>query len=107
MTADTAKVEGNTAKEVRDNFPQDKEYTFVFNSEGYQGVLTKQSLDQLQDDDLLNDVLIHVEPVRQTNLLQKVIPFSLNTRFDLPVINKKGELKGRLESSKLADVLSP
>jgi glycine betaine/proline transport system ATP-binding protein len=107
MTADTAKVEGNTAKEVRDNFPQDKEYTFVFNSEGYQGVLTKQSLDQLQDDDLLNDVLIHVEPVRQTNLLQKVIPLSLNTRFDLPVINKKGELKGRLESSKLADVLSP
>lgn len=107
MTADTAKVEGNTAKEVRDNFPQDKEYTFVFNSEGYQGVLTKQSLDQLQDDDLLSDVLIHVEPVRQTNLLQKVIPLSLNTRFDLPVINKKGELKGRLESSKLADVLSP
>lgn len=107
MTADTAKVEGNTAKEVRDNFPQDKEYTFVFNSEGYQGVLTKQNLDQLQDDDLLNDVLIHVEPVRQTNLLQKVIPLSLNTRFDLPVINKKGELKGRLESSKLADVLSP
>lgn len=107
MTPDTAKVEGNTAKEVRDNFPQDKEYTFVFNSEGYQGVLTKQSLDQLQDDDLLNDVLIHVEPVRQTNLLQKVIPLSLNTRFDLPVINKKGELKGRLESSKLADVLSP
>jgi glycine betaine/proline transport system ATP-binding protein len=45
--------------------------------------------------------------VRQTNLLQKVIPLSLNTRFDLPVINKKGELKGRLESSKLADVLSP
>jgi glycine betaine/proline transport system ATP-binding protein len=107
MTADTAKVEGNTAKEVRDNFPQDKEYTFVFNSEGYQGVLTKQNLDQLQDDDLLSDVLIHVEPVRQTNLLQKVIPLSLNTRFDLPVINKKGELKGRLESSKLADVLSP
>jgi glycine betaine/proline transport system ATP-binding protein len=107
MTPDTAKVEGNTAKEVRDNFPQDKEYTFVFNSEGYQGVLTKQNLDQLQDDDLLNDVLIHVEPVRQTNLLQKVIPLSLNTRFDLPVINKKGELKGRLESSKLADVLSP
>jgi glycine betaine/proline transport system ATP-binding protein len=107
MTADTAKVEGNTAKEVRDNFPQDKEYAFVFNSEGYQGVLTKQNLDQLQDDDLLNDVLIHVEPVRQTNLLQKVIPLSLNTRFDLPVINKKGELKGRLESSKLADVLSP
>jgi len=107
MTADTAKVEGNTAKEVRDNFPQDKEYTFVFNSEGYQGVLTRQNLDQLQDDDLLNDVLIHVEPVRQTNLLQKVIPLSLNTRFDLPVINKKGELKGRLESSKLADVLSP
>ncbi len=107
MTADTAKVEGNTAKEVRDNFPQDKEYTFVFNSEGYQGVLTKQNLDQLQDDDLLNDVLIHVESVRQTNLLQKVIPLSLNTRFDLPVINKKGELKGRLESSKLADVLSP
>ncbi|WP_392386460.1 glycine betaine/L-proline ABC transporter ATP-binding protein [Marinomonas primoryensis] len=107
MTADTAKVEGNTAKEVRVNFPQDKEYTFVFNSEGYQGVLTKQNLDQLQDDDLLSDVLIHVEPVRQTNLLQKVIPLSLNTRFDLPVINKKGELKGRLESSKLADVLSP
>ncbi|WP_339721694.1 glycine betaine/L-proline ABC transporter ATP-binding protein [Marinomonas primoryensis] len=107
MTADTAKVEGNTAKEVRDNFPQDKEYAFVFNSEGYQGVLTKQSLGQLQDDELLNDVLIQVEPVRQTNLLQKVIPLSLNTRFDLPVINKKGELKGRLESSKLADVLSP
>lgn len=107
MTPDTAKVEGNTAKEVRDSFPQDKEYTFVFNSEGYQGVLTKQNLDQLQDDDLLNDVLIHVEPVRQTNLLQKVIPLSLNTRFDLPVINKKGELKGRLEASKLADVLSP
>ncbi|MDE8601980.1 glycine betaine/L-proline ABC transporter ATP-binding protein [Marinomonas sp. RSW2] len=107
MTPDTAKIEGNTAKEVRDSFPQDKEYTFVFNSEGYQGVLTKQNLDQLQDDDLLNDVLIHVEPVRQTNLLQKVIPLSLNTRFDLPVINKKGELKGRLEASKLADVLSP
>jgi len=107
MTPDTRKVEGNTAKEVRDSFPQDKDHAFVFNNEGYQGVLTKQDLDQLQDDDSLKDALIHVEPVRQTNLLQKIIPLSLNTRFDLPVINKKGELKGRLESSKLADVLSP
>lgn len=107
MTPDTTQLEGMTAKDVRASFPQDKDHAFVFNNEVYQGVLTKQKLDQLQDDDLLSDALIHVEPVRRTNLLQKVIPLSLNTRFDLPVVNKKGELKGRLEASKLADVLSP
>ncbi|ETI58319.1 quaternary amine ABC transporter ATP-binding protein [Marinomonas profundimaris] len=107
MTPDTTQLKGTTAKDVRASFPQDKDHAFVFNNEVYQGVLTKQKLDQLQDDDLLSDALIHVEPVRRTNLLQKVIPLSLNTRFDLPVVNKKGELKGRLEASKLADVLSP
>lgn len=107
MTPDTTQLEGMTAKDVRASFPQDKDHAFVFNNEIYQGVLTKQKLDQLQDDDFLSDALIHVEPVRRTNLLQKVIPLSLNTRFDLPVVNKKGELKGRLEASKLADVLSP
>ena len=100
MTPDTTQLKGTTAKDVRASFPQDKDHAFVFNNEVYQGVLTKQKLDQLQDDDLLSDALIHVEPVRRTNLLQKVIPLSLNTRFDLPVVNKKGELKGRLEASK-------
>ncbi|TYL48535.1 glycine betaine/L-proline ABC transporter ATP-binding protein [Marinomonas sp. IMCC 4694] len=107
MTPDTSKLEGNTAKDVRSHFPSDKSHAFVFNDEGYQGVLTKAQLDDMQDDDLLKEALIKVKTVRRTNLLQDVIPLSLNTRFDLPVVNKAGELKGRLEASKLADVLSP
>lgn len=107
MTTDTDKVEGLTANDVKDQFPMDKDYAFVFRDGNYQGVLTKRQFCQLKDDDLLEPVLTYVEPVRQTNLLQKVIPMCLNTQFDLPVINKKGELKGRLESSKLAKVLSP
>ncbi|MBJ7536872.1 quaternary amine ABC transporter ATP-binding protein [Marinomonas transparens] len=108
LTPNTDKVEGDTAGEVRNDFPQGEDYTFVFNKEGYQGVLTKQQLDQLEDEAPLKDVLHHVESISQTSLLQAVIPVCcLNTHFDLPVINKKGELKGRLEPQKLASVLTP
>jgi glycine betaine/proline transport system ATP-binding protein len=107
MTLDTSVLIGNLARDVRDTFPKDKNYAFVYNEQGYQGVLRKEALDTLQDDDSLKDVIIPVEAVRRTNLLQKVIPIALKTPFDLPVVNKKGELKGRLEAQKLADVLAP
>ena len=107
MTPDTEKLEANNIAEAKANFPQDKEYVFVFNNEGYQGVLSKDQVATLNDDSSLQDALHPVPSVRKANLLQKVIPLSLNTRFDLPVVNKAGELTGRLEARKLADVLSP
>ncbi|MEL0611837.1 glycine betaine/L-proline ABC transporter ATP-binding protein [Marinomonas arenicola] len=107
MTPSTEKLDANTMKEAKANFPQDKEYVFVFNNEGYQGVLTKEQATTLDDESPLKDALHPVPSVRKANLLQKVIPLSLNTRFDLPVVNKAGELTGRLEARKLADVLSP
>lgn len=107
MTPNTEKLVANTAAEAKANFPKNKEYAFVFDNDGYQGVLTKEKLESLEDEALVKGALHHIESVRPTDLLQKVIPLSLNSRFDLPVINKSGEFKGRLEASKLADVLSP
>ncbi|WP_133012011.1 quaternary amine ABC transporter ATP-binding protein [Marinomonas flavescens] len=107
MTPNTEKLVANTAAEAKANFPKNKEYAFVFDNDGYQGVLTREKLESLEDEAPLKGALHHIESVRPTDLLQKVIPLSLNSRFDLPVINKSGELKGRLEASKLADVLSP
>lgn len=107
MTPNTEKLVANTAAEAEANFPKNKEYAFVFDNDGYQGVLTREKLESLEDEAPLKGALHHIESVRPTDLLQKVIPLSLNSRFDLPVINKSGELKGRLEASKLADVLSP
>ncbi|MEL0636107.1 glycine betaine/L-proline ABC transporter ATP-binding protein [Marinomonas sp. TI.3.20] len=107
MTPNTEKLVANTAAEAKANFPKNKEYAFVFDNDGYQGVLTREKLESLEDEALVKGALHHIESVRPTDLLQKVIPLSLNSRFDLPVINKSGELKGRLEASKLADVLSP
>ena len=107
MTKNTDKIIANTPAEAKANFPKDKEYMFVFDRDGYQGVLTRELLGSLTDKSILKDSLHKVQPIHKTNLLQKVIPLSLNTLFDLPVLDKTGELKGRLEAKKLADVLSP
>jgi len=107
MTKNTDKIIANTPAEAKANFPKGKEYMFVFDRDGYQGVLTRELLGSLTDKSILKDSLHKVQPIRKTNLLQKVIPLSLNTLFDLPVLDKTGELKGRLEAKKLADVLSP
>lgn len=105
MTENTEKVLGTTAREARASFPQNKAYAFVFDHEGYKGILTKTDLVGLQDSDPLDGKLINIEPIAPNQLLQEAIPLSLNTPFDIPVVDKYRQLIGRLEASKLADVL--
>lgn len=106
MTTNTEKLTGRTAGDVRDSFPANKGYAFVFDDEGYQGILTKTQLNDMEDGSILKDALHPLKAIRSSTLLQNVIPTSLTTQFDIPVLSKKGELKGRVEAKKLADVLS-
>lgn len=107
MTASTEKLTGKVVGDVRGDFPKDKDHAFVFNEEGYQGILSRTKLDDMDDSTPLNEVLQPLTSVRQSTPLQDVIPIALTSPFDIPVINKKGVLKGRIEAKKLADVLSP
>ncbi|MCV2401319.1 glycine betaine/L-proline ABC transporter ATP-binding protein [Marinomonas sp. C2222] len=107
MTENTDKVLGTTVREARKSFPENQSYAFVFDHEGYKGILTKKTLASLQDSDSLDGKLLDVSSIAPNQLLEDVIPLSLNTQFDIPVVDKYRQLIGRLEASKLADVLAP
>jgi len=87
-----------------------QEYGFVINKEGYQGVVTRDLLEQAQannaDADICSDdVLIKVPSVSPTQSLQSAIPEALSHSFALPVTCEEGKLVGTIERTEIAQVL--
>ena len=103
ITADT--IEG--ALQQMKGF--DKDYGYIVNDEGYQGVVTAETLEEAysenKDADLTEEHYEEVEPLEQEAVLETVIPSTLDADYPLPVVDEDGQLTGRLTRSTLAEVL--
>lgn len=87
----------------------DREYGYIVNDEGYQGVVKAETLEQAYKDDReaeLDEALYEdVEPVDPQAVLESVIPNTLDADYPLPVVDEEGQLAGRLTRGTLAEVL--
>ncbi|WP_370276904.1 glycine betaine/L-proline ABC transporter ATP-binding protein [Pontibacterium sp.] len=103
ITADT--IEG--ALQQMKGF--DKSYGYIVNEEGYQGVVTAETLEEAysenKDADLTEEFYEEVEPLEQEAVLETVIPNTLDADYPLPVVDEDGQLTGRLTRGTLAEVL--
>ena len=103
ITADT--IEG--ALQQMKGF--DKDYGYIVNEEGYQGVVTAETLEEAysenKDADLTEEHYEEVEPLEQEAVLETVIPSTLDADYPLPVVDEDGQLTGRLTRGTLAEVL--
>jgi len=86
------------------------DYGYYINGEGYQGVITQETLENAEKADYGNAIdesmLEDVPSVQTDALLEAVIPETLESDHPLPVLNAEGEVEGRLSRSTLAEVLS-
>ena len=87
----------------------DREYGYIVNEEGYQGMVKAETLEQAYKDDReaeLDEALYEdVEPVDPQAVLESVIPNTLDADYPLPVVDDEGKLTGRLTRGTLAEVL--
>lgn len=85
------------------------DYGYLFDEQGYQGVVTQETLESTPVDSrgepLAEEHLQEVPAVAPESLLESVIPETLNTEYPLPVVDEEGNLKGELSRSSLAEVL--
>ncbi|WP_028865602.1 quaternary amine ABC transporter ATP-binding protein [Psychromonas aquimarina] len=87
-----------------------QDYGYVVNDDGYQGVITQDTLENVEKSDYSNvidlSLLTDVPAVQNNALLETVIPDMLDNELPLPVLNEDGEVEGNLCRSTLVDVLS-
>ncbi|KXO07283.1 L-proline glycine betaine ABC transport system permease protein ProV [Moritella sp. JT01] len=87
-----------------------QDYGYVVNENGYQGVITQDTLDNVEKSDYSNaldaSLLDAVPAVQSDALLETVIPEMLDNQLPLPVLNMDGQVEGHLCRSTLAEVLS-
>jgi glycine betaine/proline transport system ATP-binding protein len=87
-----------------------EDYGYYFNDDGYQGVILQEKLEAaVRDDDAVNvceKLMEDINTLSPTDILESVIPETLNTDYPLPVVDDNGDLKGQLSQSSVADVLA-
>lgn len=84
-------------------------YGYYFNDDGYQGIVLQETLEEAAKDDagaaLKEDMFEELEAISPDDVLETVIPDTLETEYPLPVLDEEGELQGELPRSKLIEVL--
>jgi glycine betaine/proline transport system ATP-binding protein len=87
-----------------------EEYGYYVNDDGYQGVILQQTLEDVALNDqsaiVCEKVMEDDITISPDDILETVIPETLDTDYPLPVIDDKGVLKGQLSQSSVAEVLS-
>ncbi len=103
ITADTI---GEALVQMKD-LPGD--YGYYFNKEGYQGVVSQETLEAASEQKRttpMSDEFFEVIPAIEPDaLLESIIPEALDTDYPLPVLDEEGNLQGVLSRASLAKVL--
>lgn len=103
----TASTIGEALAQMK-KMPED--YGYYINDDGYQGVVTQETLEQAALEDSSQQIEeTHYEEVPQISpesLIESVIPDTLDSEYPLPVVDEAGELMGELSRSNLSEVLS-
>lgn len=87
-----------------------QEYGYVVNDDGYQGMITQETLENVEKSDygnaITDELLEDVPSVQSDALLESVISDMLDNEHPLAVLNAEGEVEGHLSRTTLAEVLS-
>lgn len=87
------------------------DYAYVVSSEGYEGAVLQERLEQAVDneanesDPLTEEYYEQSVEISPESLLEEVIPDTLDTEHPLPVVSDEGKLKGVLSRARLAKIL--
>ncbi|RBW46756.1 glycine betaine/L-proline ABC transporter ATP-binding protein [Psychromonas sp. B3M02] len=86
------------------------DYGYVVSDDGYQGVITQETLEGVEKSDYHNEItdelLEDVPSVQSDALLESVISDMLDNEHPLAVVNDEGEVEGHISRSTLSDILS-
>ncbi|MCG8490858.1 MAG: glycine betaine/L-proline ABC transporter ATP-binding protein [Sneathiellales bacterium] len=103
----TSSTIGEALKQMKSSVD---DYGYYVNEEGYQGIVLQTTLEEALEKDpdafIEEEMLEEVPLISPDSALEEIIPETLSAKYPLPVVTKKGELKGRLSPSSLAEVLS-
>ena len=104
ITADTI---GEALKQMK---TMKSDYGYYVSDEGYQGTVTQESLEQaLEDGDVHTDtqesVVEDLPVLSPDDLLENVLPETLDNAHPLAVVSEEGELEGQLSRGEIAKVL--
>ena len=111
MQPQICRISSETIGEALIQMRQSKQdYGYVVNDQGYQGVITQETLENVEkgdyNDSINTSLLENVPAVQSDALLESVIPDMLDNSHPLPVLNADGEIEGHICCSTLADILS-
>ncbi len=88
---------------------QPANYGYYVSKDGYQGTVSQRALqaaaDEGQEHQISKELLEDTASIAPDELLESVIPETLNSNYPLPVVDAEGNLKGELSRASLAQVL--
>ncbi|MCC4222692.1 glycine betaine/L-proline ABC transporter ATP-binding protein [Vibrio campbellii] len=87
-----------------------QDYAYHVTDEGYQGVVTKESLlDAAKTDaaqELAEEIYEEVPVVSPDSVIEEVLPDTMSCDYSLPVVDDEGKLQGELERSAVAEIFT-
>ncbi|HDM8042619.1 TPA: glycine betaine/L-proline ABC transporter ATP-binding protein [Vibrio campbellii] len=87
-----------------------QDYAYHVTDEGYQGVVTKESLlDAAKTDaaqELAEEIYEEVPVVSPDSVIEEVLPDTMSCDYSLPVVDEEGNLQGELERSAVAEIFT-
>ena len=87
-----------------------QDYAYHVTDEGYQGVVTKESLlDAAKTDaaqELAEEIYEEVPVVSPDSVIEEVLPDTMSCDYSLPVVDEEGNLQGELERSAVAGIFT-
>ncbi len=87
-----------------------QDYAYNVTEEGYQGVVTKESLlDAAKtgvSQELQEDIYEEVPVISPDSAIEEVLPDTMSCDYSLPVVDEKGNLQGELERSAVAEIFT-
>lgn len=87
-----------------------QDYAYHVTDEGYQGVVTKESLlDAAKTDaaqELDEEIYEEVPVVSPDSVIEEVLPDTMSCDYSLPVVDDEGNLQGELERSAVAEIFT-
>ncbi|HAT86526.1 quaternary amine ABC transporter ATP-binding protein [Cohaesibacter gelatinilyticus] len=105
-----------TADSISDALKQmrktDDDYGYHVTDDGYQGIVSQETLEEAVRDDNGDDALCEkvyedIPIVAPDAVLEDILPETINADYPVPVVDEEGEIQGELSREAIADVLSP
>jgi glycine betaine/proline transport system ATP-binding protein len=86
------------------------DYAYHVTDEGYQGILTQESLEDAVEDTSVSsfsdDIYEEAPSILPDAAIEEILPETMCCEYSLPVVDEEGNLKGKLARSAVADIFT-